>query len=276
VSVTLSIQNTWDADLDVYLISPAGTRVLLFSGVGGSGHDFTNTVLDDGAAGTIMAGSAPFTANFRPQGLLSSLVGQSANGTWTLEVTDTAAPDPGTLLSWSLALSLANEPVRVSDATGAYAFLNLTPGTYQVREVVRPGWTQTLPGDPDFRYNVTLTSGQKVNNEDFGNKSNNLPGPLVKHGSGALGFDMQQSVALVGLQVPVAPLSGTEHAGLVWNPVWADRFTWRRDTANPPFSLVSSLGRARIAFVTYMESSLHEQAIDQLFSELDGDLMVVF
>jgi len=40
----LTITHTWDSDLDVYLDSPTGTQVLLFSDVGGSGENFTNTL----------------------------------------------------------------------------------------------------------------------------------------------------------------------------------------------------------------------------------------
>jgi subtilisin-like proprotein convertase family protein len=173
VNVTLSLTHTWDDDLDVFLVSPAGTRVELFTDVGGSGNHFTDTVLDDEAAGAITAGSAPFTGSFRPEGILASLLGQGANGTWTLELSDDTGADAGTLVSWSLRFVLASEPITVSGATGAYALTILNPGTYQIREVVPAGWTQTLPGTPDFRYTVTLASGQTVADRDFGN---NRPG----------------------------------------------------------------------------------------------------
>lgn len=100
----LSITHTWDADLLVYLISPAGTTVELFTNVGGSGDNFTNTVLDDEAATSIVSGVAPFAGTYRPEGLLSAVDGQTSAGVWTLRITDAAGGDIGTLNSWSLRL----------------------------------------------------------------------------------------------------------------------------------------------------------------------------
>jgi subtilisin-like proprotein convertase family protein len=102
VNVVLDITHTWDADLDVFLISPSGTRVELFTSVGGSGDNFIDTRLDDEADTSITSGSAPFTGSFRPEGFLGDFDGEDAQGTWTLEVTDTAAKDSGILVGWSL------------------------------------------------------------------------------------------------------------------------------------------------------------------------------
>lgn len=102
VIVILTIGHSWDEDLDVYLTSPGGTTVELFTDVGGSGDHFIDTVLDQDAALPITAGSAPFTGTFRPEGDLNSFNGQRANGTWTLTVFDDAAGDQGFLASWTL------------------------------------------------------------------------------------------------------------------------------------------------------------------------------
>jgi subtilisin-like proprotein convertase family protein len=265
--VTLNIQHTWDADLDVFLVSPAGTRVLLFSGVGGSGHDFTNTVLDDTAATPITLGSAPFTGSFRPQGQLSSLVGQSANGTWTLEVDDTGAPDNGTLLNWSLTLGLANEPISVSDANGAYAFTNLAPGSYQVREVVRTGWTQTLPGDPNFRYSVALSSGQVLLNQDFGNQGGNRTGPLVVRAGGTGKIAPGRWAALAELHNLAASLTGPGSAGLVMSSLSADR----TDATDHAGFAVLGTTAVRTPSGAIPRRTHQEAIVDQLFTEL-GDV----
>jgi C1A family cysteine protease/subtilisin-like proprotein convertase family protein len=103
-TVRLSIDHTWDADLDVFLISSHGTRVELFTDVGGSGDHFTNTFLDDECIRSIGSGAAPFTGCYRPEGALSAVDGQNASGVWTLEVTDDEAIVAGTLQSWSLEL----------------------------------------------------------------------------------------------------------------------------------------------------------------------------
>src|SRR4051812_41608651 len=43
VNVQLDLDHTFDSDLDVFLRSPAGTRVALFRGVGGGGDNFRGT-----------------------------------------------------------------------------------------------------------------------------------------------------------------------------------------------------------------------------------------
>jgi subtilisin-like proprotein convertase family protein len=120
VNVGLSITHTYDADLDIFLIHPDGTRVELTTDNGAGGDNFTNTVFDDAAATAVTAGVAPFTGSFRPEGLLSTLNGKPAAGTWTLEVTDDASVDTGSLTAWSLTLvSGGGAPVCAACACGA-------------------------------------------------------------------------------------------------------------------------------------------------------------
>jgi len=112
----LRIRHTWDSDLDVYVDGPTGTSVLLFSAVGGSGDNFTNTVLDDEASASITSGSAPFSGTYRPQGQLSTFDGTASSGEWVLWIYDAAGGDTGTLDSWSL--ELCGEPDQDMDGVG--------------------------------------------------------------------------------------------------------------------------------------------------------------
>jgi hypothetical protein len=60
-------------------------------------------------------------------------------------------------------LNVVNDPTTVSDANGNYAFTNLQPGSYIVREVVPDGYQQTLPGaHPGTYYGAAYagTTGQ--------------------------------------------------------------------------------------------------------------------
>lgn len=102
VTVTLSITHSWDSDLSIYLISPAGTIVTLSSNNGGSDNNYTSTTFDDAAALSIIEVGAPFTGSFRPETPLSTLAGQDANGTWMLKVFDEVMFDSGTLTAWSI------------------------------------------------------------------------------------------------------------------------------------------------------------------------------
>ncbi len=102
VNVTLNITHTWDADLELVLISPKGTEIKLSNRRGFSGDNFATTVFDDSAGTPIGSGSAPFNGTFRPDEPLSILNGELANGTWTLRIRDLAGGDFGTLNSWSV------------------------------------------------------------------------------------------------------------------------------------------------------------------------------
>ena len=113
VNVEIDIAHNADQDLDVFLIAPDGTRVELFTDVGGNGDNFTSINLDDEAAVTISSGSAPFSGSFRPEGSLAALDGKEAQGTWTLEVTDDKRRNTGALNQWSLQVGakVASPPV---------------------------------------------------------------------------------------------------------------------------------------------------------------------
>ena len=176
VNVRLNISHNNDADLSAYLISPYGTRVMLFSDVGGSGNNFNNTTLDDQAATAITSGSAPFSGTYRPESPLSVLNGQNPAGTWWLEVQDDRSPTTGTLNSWSLIISTA-EPTRVSQADGTYSFANLPAGSYILREVLQSGYVQTAP--PGGYYSPNLSPGQTLADLDFGNSSSPSASPAT-------------------------------------------------------------------------------------------------
>jgi len=154
VNVTVDITHTYDGDLEVYLISPSGTKVELFTQVGGWGGNFTGTTLDDEAATVITGAAAPFSGTFRPEGLLSTFDGEDANGTWTLEITDTATADTGTLNRWSLQIA-SEEPHTQTGADGTYAFAGLADGTYSVRHELPSGWSHTSPVEGVLLVNVT-------------------------------------------------------------------------------------------------------------------------
>ena len=115
IDVSLDISHTYDADLDVTLIAPNGTRVELFSDVGGGGANFVGTVLDDEASTAIQTGAAPFTGRFRPEGPLSVLDGLDTVGTWTLEIRD----DAGHRRWHSSCLGVDHSPGGRSSATNS-------------------------------------------------------------------------------------------------------------------------------------------------------------
>jgi subtilisin-like proprotein convertase family protein len=206
INVSLDITHTYDADVHVTLISPSGTRVLLFQNIGFNGDNFHNTILDDSAILPISNQAAPFTGTFRPEVPLSTFNNEDAFGEWKLELIDDAHGDLGTLNSWSITIQLKGsagtsqflEPFQVTDTNGNYSFDNLPPGLYNIREYISPaqvaaGWQQTWAPAP-----ITVTSGDDVTGHDFGNWI-----PTVQRGSiqGQKYYDSNQNGVKDGVDV---------------------------------------------------------------------------
>lgn len=99
-AVQLDITHGYASDVDVRLLAPE-RAIDLTSDNGGTGDNYAGTILSDDAATPITAGTAPFTGTFRPEQAFALLAGASG-GTWTLEVTDDASSDAGTLTGFSL------------------------------------------------------------------------------------------------------------------------------------------------------------------------------
>ncbi len=89
VKVRVNITHTYKGDLEVALIAPDGTIVLLHNRTGGS----TDNVQTEYPDLTV------------PNQSLSLLTGKSITGNWGLRVRDLAAIDTGTLNSWTLSFT---------------------------------------------------------------------------------------------------------------------------------------------------------------------------
>jgi len=99
--VKFNINHTWDGDLIIKLIAPDASELVLVNRRGGSGNNFTNTIIKTGGT-PIASGSAPFTGTFAPENPFSNFNGKNPNGTWGLNVSDRAGGDIGTLLNWEI------------------------------------------------------------------------------------------------------------------------------------------------------------------------------
>lgn len=109
VSVTLSLDHTFDGDLIVNLVSPQGTVVRVFTNIGGAGDNFgystyRRTMLDDEATTPIGSAGPPFFGMFLPENALSNVNGEDPNGVWALQIIDSACGDSGYIKAWSLTL----------------------------------------------------------------------------------------------------------------------------------------------------------------------------
>jgi len=102
-SVSLNITHTWTSDLELQLVSPAGTVHDLSMRNGGSGDNYENTIFADGGQ-DISVANAPFTGTFEPEGGTFAVAfdGEDVSGDWKLRVTDNAFGDGGTIDSFCI------------------------------------------------------------------------------------------------------------------------------------------------------------------------------
>ncbi len=180
----LSLAHTYASDVTVFLISPQGARVELFSHRCGSNvwtQGNTGFSLKQGASLAMGTTCPPGTGTYKPAGNLGLLVGQQAKGTWKLEVNDTGAYDLGTLHAWNLYLTYSNVPCPVSSQAHANTPVptgtpNTTFGDVAPENVFKPylewmaarGYISGYPcggeGEPCpgtyFRPSASVTRGQ--------------------------------------------------------------------------------------------------------------------
>ncbi len=89
-------------DLDVRLVSPQGTEVILWSARCGNFNGFFNLRLTDAAPASFPCPPPNTGAPYRPQEPLQAFTGQNATGVWTLRVQDTQIGGGGTLEQFQL------------------------------------------------------------------------------------------------------------------------------------------------------------------------------
>ncbi|MGB0917576.1 MAG: T9SS type A sorting domain-containing protein, partial [Flavobacteriales bacterium] len=123
-SVTIdSITHTFLADLDIFLISPAGDTVELSTDNGGAGDNLSNLVFTDTATNDITLQTGDILPGIYHtedvDGFAGLYDGQDPNGGWSLFIQDDAGGDDGVLHGWSMTF-VDNSPMPVlaySDTT---------------------------------------------------------------------------------------------------------------------------------------------------------------
>jgi len=108
LNLQLSITHSYVEQLDGYLISPAGEKIELFAGIGGSDDHFERTIFDDEASISITRARAPFKGNFQPGGVIKRqpglivFKGKSLKGLWQLMIRSSRSDRTGVLHDWAL------------------------------------------------------------------------------------------------------------------------------------------------------------------------------
>ncbi|MDO9253924.1 MAG: T9SS type A sorting domain-containing protein [Bacteroidales bacterium] len=133
ISINFNTTMTYDGDLIFNLKAPNNNILNLVNRAGGSGDNFTNTVISSSSSNLLSAGSAPFTGtyaadavnNVGPTSYLSNVTSFSGltstpNGNWVLAARDVANIDIGTITSWSITITYTLPSITWSPTTELY------------------------------------------------------------------------------------------------------------------------------------------------------------
>ena len=137
VNLGVLIGHTYRGDLFIYLQSPSGTRIQVFTGTGAGANNF-NVLLDDSAgtsvtshssADTATAGTAvpPYERTFAPANALSAFNGENSFGTWRLEICDRFNQDSGNF--YQADLFLTQTPTNFADLSLTNSVSNGSPAS---------------------------------------------------------------------------------------------------------------------------------------------------
>ncbi len=226
------ITHAYPDDISILLAGPGGQSVVLMSHTGGGyANSLTgvNVTFDDSAAtslsaalitngtykptniGTVnFAGPAPAS----PYGTaLSVFNGVDPNGTWSLYVMDTVAPDGGSISGWSLS---------ITDSTVPPTFTSGAPASGLVGTAY--SHTFTASGTPAPTFSVTsgsLPTGLSLNSAGLLNGTPTATGSFTFTVTATNGVspDATQTVTVLVSNAPVAPTftSGAPINGTVNN-----------------------------------------------------------
>jgi subtilisin-like proprotein convertase family protein len=136
VSVNVSITHTYQGDLEVSLIGPDNTTVLLHNRTGAGTDNIITT----------------YNITTRSSQSLAAFTGKNTSGAWRLKVRDLAAIDVGTLSSWKVAFNgyVTSAPALAipdNNTTGVTSTMNVT-ATGTIADLrVRVNITHTYKGD---------------------------------------------------------------------------------------------------------------------------------
>jgi subtilisin-like proprotein convertase family protein len=166
LTVSVDIEHSFIGDLRVSLASPGGSTVILHNRAGGRADNLVTSYTSDDVSG------------------LADLIGEQAQGNWTLAVADFARIDVGTLRRWSLEMDLESSTqtvqgeaapglsIRDNDPTGVVSDIDIPLSGQATGIKVSVDITHTFIGD--LRVELVAPSGQSalLHNQIGGNADN--------------------------------------------------------------------------------------------------------
>ena len=163
-----SLVHTWNSDIDMWLISPAGDTLEVSTDNGGSTDNYINVRFTDTASVNIN-GNNPVPGAYHTEELvgLAKFMGTDPNGAWTLLVKDDSGGDTGVLYDWHLEFTdhnftvdlgvdtnlCPNQSITLDAGAGNYAYSWSTGDNTQ--QVTLD--TNTLGGNGTYNITVTVT-----------------------------------------------------------------------------------------------------------------------
>ncbi|MEP7372247.1 MAG: proprotein convertase P-domain-containing protein [Chitinophagaceae bacterium] len=168
VKVDLDITHTYIGDLVVKLTSPRGTPAFLHERNGGSAKNIIKT---------FDLSNAPTLSRFN---------GESASGNWTLEVTDVAAIDTGTLNKWTIHIGTGVSPeIKAEETPGVTIPDNNPAGIERSLSITEPGTIKEMEVGVDVTHtyigdlivNLVSPAGMVIN---LHNKSGGSADNIIK------------------------------------------------------------------------------------------------
>ena len=161
VRLGLRFDHTYVADLNISLVHPDGTEVLLARRNGGSQNNYGDgdqncsgnlAYFTDGAAEPISDRTPPYVGDSRPREALSVFNGKPTEGDWTLRILDDWDWDQGTFFCGRLILSTPNAQMITLEtntqlSNGSFNWQIPDPITPNIAGTYRIGFTGTTLGD---------------------------------------------------------------------------------------------------------------------------------
>lgn len=122
-----SLIHPYVGDLELSLIAPDNSAIILSNKRGGSGDNYKRTVFTMSASTSITNGTAPFTGSYLPEQSFSMLTG-SANGIWKLKIRDLGSGDLGKIHKWTINFEMNNQIVSyVWNTASNDSIINVSP-----------------------------------------------------------------------------------------------------------------------------------------------------